>query len=197
MAEQFVACADAAHVPLGGAPPHRLDGERRHGHAPAQRSGNHAARGDWPDPQNLLLGHLALTSIKTIAVFVVILVYYLDGPGLSSRGAPPHTPARSRRARRRSAAMKTESSDGAAKRSDLGLRPTPPARSLAGFPISIPTMRLPRGPAEIHRQRGAREYLSGRPQRIGGDMLKPGVVHENVGLPKRLSVSSISRGQST
>ena len=53
MAKDFIALAEAAHIPLGGAAPRRIDGERRHGHAAAQRRRHHAARGDRPDaPRN-------------------------------------------------------------------------------------------------------------------------------------------------
>jgi asparaginase len=46
----------------------------------AQRRGDHAARCDRSHPQNLLQRHpLSITCIKTIAVFVVIGVYYLFG----------------------------------------------------------------------------------------------------------------------
>ena len=79
MADTFIANAAGRRHPDGSAAPRRGDGHRRHGHAAAQRRGDHAARGHRPDAPAAYKDIFAITCIKTLAVFVVIGVFYATG----------------------------------------------------------------------------------------------------------------------
>jgi H+/gluconate symporter-like permease len=79
MADQFIAGAAGRRHPARSAAPGGLHGERGHGHAAAQRGGDHAARRHRAHPPAVLRDIFAITLTKTAAVFVVITVYYLTG----------------------------------------------------------------------------------------------------------------------
>jgi hypothetical protein len=84
MAQTFIDAANAAGNSDGSAAPRGGDGFRRHGHAAAQRRGDHAARRSRGSAPAKLQGHLRLTVLKTVAVFVVIALYYAIGAAYAS-----------------------------------------------------------------------------------------------------------------